>query len=154
MQFNENCEELGEIGLKVLMESKTFRKNVKNEDTGEAEKVKTGSDKSETSEDKYAKRGPMQHYDVEKNRHDQQNDTKAKESMRDAQVGAEQEAIEGLIKTAWGNIDMASKRLSEAARQQDWQGIEANKQEIEELSAKIKNYEQQLKMLGGGRQMQ
>ena len=151
MQFNENCEELGEIGLKILIESDTFRKTIKDEDTGEEKKVKTGTDKSKKDQSNtWHGRGPRQHFDIEKGKKDIQNDEKAKESVRDSQIGAEQEAIEGLIKTAWGNIDMASKRLSEAARQQDWEGIEANKQEIEELSAKIKNYEQQLHMLSGG----
>ena len=151
MQFNENCEELGEIGLRVLTEGNVFRKNIKNEETGETETVKVGHDKTKRSEDKYDKRGPMQHFGVEKGKKDLQNDEAAKESAREAQIGAEQESLESLIKTAWGNIDMATKRMNEAAKKQDWNGIEINQQEINELSGKIKSYEQQLQMLSGGK---
>lgn len=153
MQFNENCEELGEIGLKVLMEGKKFKTNIKNEETGETEKVFTGHDPSETSEKKFAKRGPMQHYGVEKNRNDLRNDEREQESIRDAQIGVKQEALEDIIKRTWDNIEKASKRLSDAVRQHDWEGIEINKQEIDELYADIKNCEQQLKTLSGGKQM-
>lgn len=153
MQFNENCEELGEIGFKVLTEGNVFRKNIKNEETGETETVKVGHDKTKRSEDKYNKRGPMQHFGVEGSKNDKQNDAKADASSLDAQIGAEQDHWEHLIKLAEENIENAYKRMAECASKEDMKGVEINIQEISALNAKIAEYKQQLQMLGGGKRM-
>ena len=145
MQFNENCEELGEIGLKVLAET-TF---VKDRNGVRKYPDRRSNENSRKKQHQFDSEEKKENADVKVRR----NKEREEASKQDALVGAELDSKQDLIEKAWGEIGNAFGDGVTAAKERNEKGVQTSIQMIMQFIQAKTRYEQEMQQLTRTRPM-
>ena len=145
MQFNENCEELGEIGLKVLTETK-FIKDRSGFRIQADRRSNLNSSEKQHQVDREEK-------DENPDRKDLRNKDKEEDSIQDAMIGDELDSKQDLIDKVWDRIKEVFSKGAIAANDRAEDSTQMAIQNLVKLMQTKAKYEQEMQQLTRTRPM-